>query len=160
MRSKSKFARPYILRLISLIRLTWPSARPLFHRISTAAFTEAHATERLPPIENDDPEFRRISDFAHEAFRRLFELDTVSDEKFAAYLSRNTELIDGASIHRLSEMQKVMPHLLRNVKAFLATHPDEAEPALVFFRKLRPDIAKQEPAEGGSAEWWLERLRS
>ena len=119
-----------------------------------------HATERLPPIETDDPEFRRISDSAHEAFRRLFELDTVSDEKLAAYLSRNTELIDGASIHRLSEMEKVMPHLLRNVKAFLATHPDEAEPALAFFRRLHPDIAKQEPPEGATAEWWLERLRS
>lgn len=121
-------------------------------------WTTAQATEQLPPVEHDDPEFRQISDSAHEAFRRLFELDTVDDEALAAYLSRNPQLIDGAAIYRLSKMDKAMPHLLRNVKALLAKHPDEAESALAFFRKLRPDIAKQEPADGATAEWWVERL--
>ncbi len=118
-----------------------------------------NTTEHLSAIEQDDPEFRKASDFAHESFRRLFELDTVDDAKLAAYLSQNKDLIDGASVHRLSQMDKVMPHLLRNVKALVAKQPEEfTEPALAFFRKLRPDLAQQEPAEGGSVEWWLSKL--
>jgi len=40
-RSKSKFARPYICRLMNLRRLTCPSTCPLLHSFSNAARTAA-----------------------------------------------------------------------------------------------------------------------
>ncbi len=40
-RSRSKFARPYMVRLISLSRFTWPSVWPLLHTIVSPARTAA-----------------------------------------------------------------------------------------------------------------------
>ena len=72
MRRRSKFARPYILRLISLIRLTCPWARPLFHDISTAGFTESQS--RSNPCAN-----ARISAGVVESLARAIHCRSGSD---------------------------------------------------------------------------------